>query len=204
MWVWTWTTAMPDIIGNIGVGIMGMGGTGGVGVDSLVLARVTSGLLWTREVACPQAFGAAFRGDKEALLSARWALVSVLAHADVPGRPRSPLLWLPLPPPRSLIHSSESSTVPLAVARRIGTAVPQGGAAYWYRRPSSGRSGGEGLGRISCGDAAQSAATAICPCPVSGGTSRSTRGSFSRTGRRRRPQPCPSQGRGALDRRSFS
>ena len=44
------------VMGNAGVGRMGVGGVGDVGVDGLVLARVASGLPWTREVACPRAF----------------------------------------------------------------------------------------------------------------------------------------------------
>ena len=41
--------------------------------------------------------------------------VSVWARADVPCHPRSPLLWLPLPPPCLILYSSKPSAVPLSV-----------------------------------------------------------------------------------------
>ena len=112
---------MPDIMGDIGVGSMEVGGAGGVGVDGLVLARVTSGLPRTREVACPRASYAASRGNGRAsssrdsnvlvdamkgLLLARWAWASAWARADVPGRPWLSLIFIgvaALAPPCSLL-----------------------------------------------------------------------------------------------------
>ena len=44
-----------NLMGNVGGGNMGADDAGGVGMDGLVLAWVTSGLPWTREVAVSRA-----------------------------------------------------------------------------------------------------------------------------------------------------